>query len=43
MVDITNIKKLAKEIENKFDLNYYEILNLLKDIIKELNLEVVEI
>ena len=26
MVDITNIKRLAKEIENKYDLNYYEIL-----------------
>lgn len=26
MVDITDIKRLAKEIENKYDLNYYEIL-----------------
>lgn len=26
MVDITDIKRLAKEIENKNDLNYYEIL-----------------
>ena len=26
MVDITDIKILAKEIENKYDLNYYEIL-----------------
>lgn len=26
MVDITGIKGLAKEIENKYDLNYYEIL-----------------
>ena len=26
MVDITEIKKLAKEIENKYDLNYYEIV-----------------
>lgn len=26
MVDITNIKRLAKEIETKYDLNYYEIL-----------------
>lgn len=26
MVDITEIKRLAKEIENKYDLNYYEIL-----------------
>ena len=26
MVDITEIKKLAKEIESKYDLNYYEIL-----------------
>lgn len=26
MVDITNIKRLAKEIEIKYDLNYYEIL-----------------
>ena len=26
MVDITDIKRLAKEIENKYNLNYYEIL-----------------
>ena len=26
MVDITDIKRLVKEIENKYDLNYYEIL-----------------
>lgn len=26
MVDIADIKRLAKEIENKYDLNYYEIL-----------------
>jgi len=26
MVDITDIKRLAKEIENKYDLNYYEML-----------------
>ena len=26
MVDITDIKRLAKEMENKYDLNYYEIL-----------------
>ena len=26
MVDITDIKRLAKEIEDKYDLNYYEIL-----------------
>ena len=26
MVDITDIKWLAKEMENKYDLNYYEIL-----------------
>ena len=26
MVDITDIKRLAKEIENKYDFNYYEIL-----------------
>ena len=26
MVDITDIKRIAKEIENKYDLNYYEIL-----------------
>lgn len=26
MVDISDIKRLAKEIENKYDLNYYEIL-----------------
>ena len=26
MVDIINIKKLAKEIESKYELNYYEIL-----------------
>lgn len=26
MVGITDIKRLAKEIENKYDLNYYEIL-----------------
>ena len=26
MVDITDIKRLAREIENKYDLNYYEIL-----------------
>ena len=26
MVDITDIKRLAKEIESKYDLNYYEIL-----------------
>lgn len=26
MVDITEIKRLTKEIENKYDLNYYEIL-----------------
>lgn len=26
MVDITDIKRLAKEIENTYDLNYYEIL-----------------
>lgn len=26
MVDITDIKRLSKEIENKYDLNYYEIL-----------------
>ena len=26
MVDITDIKRVAKEIENKYDLNYYEIL-----------------
>mgnify|MGYP002767505172 FL=1 len=26
MVDITDIKRLAKELENKYDLNYYEIL-----------------
>lgn len=26
MVDMTDIKRLAKEIENKYDLNYYEIL-----------------
>lgn len=26
MVDIIGIKRLAKEIENKYNLNYYEIL-----------------
>lgn len=26
MVDITDIKKISKEMENKYDLNYYEIL-----------------
>ena len=26
MVDITDIKRLAKEIENKYNLNYYETL-----------------
>lgn len=26
MVDITDIKRLAKDMENKYDLNYYEIL-----------------
>ena len=26
MVDITDIKRLAKEMKNKYDLNYYEIL-----------------
>lgn len=29
MVDITDIKRLAKEKENKYDLNYYEILQRL--------------
>lgn len=26
MVDIIDIKRKAKEIENKYELNYYEIL-----------------